>query len=536
MVSSGQTASQPIRLLLVDDHSIVRRGIRALLGVESEIQVVGEAEDGLEAVEATSRLSPEVVLMDLDMPKMNGIEAIKRILLRWPSVAILVLTSLTSDQEVFAAVKAGALGYILKDTEPEELVKAIKQVHRREPSLDPKIARILLDEVLEGTSGGELAAVLTKDEVSVLRFLTMGRDTAQIASGVAKSPDQVRTHINSILSKLHLATRTEAVLLALREGLARPDEASPKYLKRLLEAVQQERKPLSWPGVAPSEGAMDTDGESIGLAALIREHRAIELELTLAGQIQSSFLPREFPEAPGWEFAAKLIPARETSGDFYDLIHLPDSRVGLVIADVTDKGMGAALYMALTRTLMRTYALERTRKPHQVLEEVNGRILADTQGGYYVTLFYGILDLNTGILDYSNAGHPPGVLVRGPESVRLKILGRTGPPLGVSKEAPWESAVVSIRPGDHLILYTDGISEARDGSSQLFGIDRVIQAALASSDRSATETQDLILKLVDRFAGEQPRADDIALLVASRTREEGDTTAFRAVAPPLARD
>jgi len=116
--------------------------------MESEIQVVGEAEDGLEAVEATSRLSPEVVLMDLDMPKMNGIEAIKRILLRWPSVAILVLTSLTSDRDVFAAVKAGALGYILKDTEPEELVKAIKQVHRREPTLDPKIARILLDEVL----------------------------------------------------------------------------------------------------------------------------------------------------------------------------------------------------------------------------------------------------------------------------------------------------------------------------------------------------------------------------------------------------
>ncbi|MGH2621947.1 MAG: PP2C family protein-serine/threonine phosphatase, partial [Anaerolineales bacterium] len=353
----------------------------------------------------------------------------------------------------------------------------IKQVHRREPTLDPKIAQIRLDEVREGTSGGELAAVLTKDEVSVLRFLTMGRDTAQIASGVAKSPDQVRTHINSILSKLHLATRTEAVLLALREGLARPDEASPKYLLRLLEAVRQERKTPSRPEPAVSEPASDADGESISLAELIREHREIELELTLAGQIQSSFLPQEFPEAPGWEFAAKLIPARETSGDFYDLIHLPDSRVGLVIADVTDKGMGAALYMALTRTLMRTCALEKASKPHQVLEEVNRRILADTQGGYYVTLFYGILDLNTGILDYSNAGHPPGVLVRGPETDRLKVLGRTGPPLGVSKEAPWESSVVGIRPGDHLILYTDGISEARNGSSQLFGIDRVIQAA-----------------------------------------------------------
>jgi sigma-B regulation protein RsbU (phosphoserine phosphatase) len=192
--------------------------------------------------------------------------------------------------------------------------------------------------------------------------------------------------------------------------------------------------------------------------------------------------------------------------------------------------------MALTRTLMRTYAQGGSRKPHQVLEEVNGRILADTEGGYYVTLFYGVLDLKTGVLDYSNAGHPPGVLVRGPETDRLKVLGRTGPPLGVTKQAPWESSVISIQPGNHLILYTDGISEARDGSSQLFGIERLIQAALASSDRSASDTQDMILKLVERFAGEQPRADDIALVVASRIRGEDDTTDFHAVTPPLARD
>ncbi len=508
--------TDPIRILLVDDHSIVRRGIKALLGTEAEIQVVGEAENGLEAVEATSRLSPEVVLMDLDMPTMNGIEAIKNILLRWPSVAILVLTSLTSYREVFAAVKAGALGYILKDTEPEELVQAIKQVHRREPTLHPKIARMLLDEVMDGAAGGEMAAELTSEEVDVLRLLTMGRDTAQIAGGVAKSAEQVRAHLNSILSKLHLATRTEAVLLALREGLARMDQAAPKYLMRLLEAVQQERSGLSRDALDTSETPTEPMGEPIGLAELVRQHREFELELTLAGRIQSSFLPRALPEVSGWEFAAKLIPARETSGDFYDLIQLPDGRVGLVIADVTDKGMGAALYMALTRTLMRTYAQERTRKPHQVLEEVNGRILADTQGGYYVTLFYGILNLETGILDYSNAGHPPGVLVRGPKSDRLRVLARTGPPLGVTKQTPWQSSAISLQPGDHLILYTDGISEARDGGSQLFGVDRLIQAALASSDRSAGETQDMILQLVDRFAGEQPRADDIALVVASR--------------------
>jgi DNA-binding NarL/FixJ family response regulator len=527
--------SKPIRVLVVDDHSIVRRGIKALLGSEVEIQVVGEAENGLEAVEATSRLSPEVVLMDLDMPMMNGIEAIKHILMRWPSVAVLVLTSLTSDRDVFAAVKAGALGYILKDTEPEELVQAIKQVHRREPTLHPKIARILLDEVTQSAPGGELAAVLNADEIGVLRLLTMGRDTSQIAGGVAKSAEQVRIHINSILSKLHLASRTDAVLLALREGLTRPDEASPKYLTLLLEAVRQERKELSRDDSSPSEAPTEPMIDSIGLADLIREHRQFELEFTLAGKIQSSFLPRALPDPPGWQFAAKLIPARETSGDFYDLIQLPDSRVGLVIADVTDKGMGAALYMALTRTLMRTYAQEGSAKPHQVLQEVNGRILADTDGGYYVTLFYGILDLKSGVLDYSNAGHPPGVLVRGPETDRLKVLGRTGPPLGVSKQAPWESSVISIQPGNHLILYTDGISEARDSSSQLFGIERVIQAALASSARSASETQDMILKLVERFAGEQPRADDIALVVASRILAESDTTAFHPVLPPLAR-
>jgi DNA-binding NarL/FixJ family response regulator len=529
--------SSPIRIVLVDDHSIVRRGIKALLGTETEIQVVGEAENGFEAVEATGRLLPDVVLMDLDMPKMNGIEAIKQIALRWPAVAVLVLTSFTSDQEVVAAVKAGALGYILKDTEPEDLVQAIKQVYRREPSLHPKIARILLEEVTDGSQGSGLAATLSRDEVEVLRLLTMGRDTAQIAGGIAKSADQVRAHISTILAKLHLASRTEAVLLALREGLAQPDEASPIYLTRLLEAVQQEQETPAGKPVPSGRKPLKLTDPSPGLAELIREHREIELELTLAGRIQSSFLPRRVPEVPGWEFAANLLPARETSGDFYDLIQLPDSRVGLVVADVTDKGMGAALYMALTRTLMRTFALEKARKPHQVLQEVNRRILADTQGGYYVTLFYGVLGLETGILDYSNAGHPPAMLVRGPEAERLRVLSRTGPPLGIDRDSSWEYAAVSLQPGDQLVLYTDGISEARNPDSQLFGIERLVQTVLANSSRSAAETQETILRLVDRFGGDQPRADDIALVVARRMPAgRAEASGPTAVSQPLARD
>ena len=209
-----------IRVLVVDDHAIVRKGICALLATEPGIEVVGEAKEGQEAVGKTARLQPEVVLMDLVMPGMDGLEAIRRILADQPAVRILVLTSFAGDDKVFAAIRAGALGYLLKDSGPEELIQAIKQVHGGQSSLHPTIARRLLQELSHGSDRPGKAETLTEREVEVLRLVARGQSNDEIARQLSISEATVRTHVSNILAKLSLDSRTQAALYALREGLA----------------------------------------------------------------------------------------------------------------------------------------------------------------------------------------------------------------------------------------------------------------------------------------------------------------------------
>jgi len=217
-----------IRVLIADDHAIVRKGIRALLATEPDIEVAGEAENGQEAVAQAETLQPDVILMDLVMPEMDGIEAIRRITARQPSASILVLTSFAADDKVFPAIKAGALGYLLKDSGPEELVQAIRQVYQGESSLHPTIARKLLQELSRPPEpstapDSDLVDPLTEREVEVLRLVAQGQSNREIADQLIISEATVRTHVSNILSKLHLASRTQAALYALREGLASLD-------------------------------------------------------------------------------------------------------------------------------------------------------------------------------------------------------------------------------------------------------------------------------------------------------------------------
>ena len=211
----------PIRVMLVDDHVIVRKGINALLTTEADIQVVGEAGDGLEALEKAGALRPDVILMDLVMPHMDGIEATRQITARHAETHILVLTSFAADDKIFPAIKAGALGYLLKDSRPEELVEAIRQVYRGEPSLEPVIARKLLQELSHPTTESQPTAdPLTERELSVLRLIAQGLSNREIAEQLVIAEWTVRTHVSNILSKLHLASRTQAALYALKKGLA----------------------------------------------------------------------------------------------------------------------------------------------------------------------------------------------------------------------------------------------------------------------------------------------------------------------------
>jgi len=214
-----------VRVLIADDHAIVRKGIRALLSEAGGFEVVGEAGSGQEAVRLAQESSPDVILMDLLMPGMDGIEATRQITSRQPKTRILVLTSFAADNKVFPAIKAGALGYLLKDSSPEELVRAIRQVHRGEPSLHPTIARKLLQEIARPAELQPAPEALTDREMTVLRLIAQGLTNQDIAGQIAVSEPTVRTHVSRILGKLHLASRTQAALYAVREGLTDPDEA-----------------------------------------------------------------------------------------------------------------------------------------------------------------------------------------------------------------------------------------------------------------------------------------------------------------------
>ena len=218
------SASNPIRVFIAEDHAIVRKGISALLALEPDMEVVGEASNGREAVSGIESTRPDVILMDLVMPEMDGIEAIQQVVARQPQARILVLTSFATDDKVFPAIKAGALGYLLKDSEPSDVVDAIRQVYRGESSLHPRIARKLMQELSHPADQPPTPDPLTEREMEVLGLVAQGKSNREIADDLTVTEGTVRVHVSSILSKLHLASRTQAALYALREGLASLDE------------------------------------------------------------------------------------------------------------------------------------------------------------------------------------------------------------------------------------------------------------------------------------------------------------------------
>lgn len=216
--------SDHIRVFVADDHAIVRKGIVAVLEIVPDIDVVGEAENGRDAVFRVEQLQPDVILMDLVMPDMDGIEAIRHIKDQQPEARILVLTTFAGEDMIFPAIKAGALGYHLKDSHPEELVQAIRQVYRGESSLHPVIARKVLEELTHPSERPPTPDPLTSREVEVLRLVAQGLENWEIAEMLVITEATVRTHVSNITNKLHVASRTQAALYALREGIASLDD------------------------------------------------------------------------------------------------------------------------------------------------------------------------------------------------------------------------------------------------------------------------------------------------------------------------
>jgi NarL family two-component system response regulator LiaR len=213
--------SDRVRIVLADDHPVVRQGLRAFLETQPEVEILGEAADGEEAVRQVERLLPDIVLMDIVMPKVDGIEAIRRIRAISPSTQAIVLTSFADDEKIVAAVRAGAAGYLLKDARPQELINAIRAVARGEALLAPSVAARLMRE-LSRPSEDAAATILTTRELEVLRLIASGRSNKEIAADLVLSEKTVKTHVSNILAKLHLADRTQAALYAVRQHLVDP--------------------------------------------------------------------------------------------------------------------------------------------------------------------------------------------------------------------------------------------------------------------------------------------------------------------------
>jgi two-component system, NarL family, response regulator LiaR len=212
------TQSHPIRVLLVDDHMVVRSGLSTVLSVFDDLKLVGEAGDGEEAVRVCERLQPDVILMDLLMPKMDGVTAIKAIKTRWPQIQIIALTSFKEKEYVEGALKAGTNGYLLKDVSAEELVNAIRKAVAGQPSLSPEAAQVLMKNVSEPALPFQ---EMTGREKEILALMVEGMSNNEIAERLIVSQSTVKFHVSNILSKLGVTGRTEAVALAVKHHLVK---------------------------------------------------------------------------------------------------------------------------------------------------------------------------------------------------------------------------------------------------------------------------------------------------------------------------
>ena len=245
-------------------------------------------------------------------------------------------------------------------------------------------------------------------------------------------------------------------------------------------------------------------------------NQRMERELALAAQVQASFMQRILPDVPGWQLAVTLIPARTTSGDFYDVVLLPTGGLSLLIADVVDKGVGAALYMAMSCALLRAYTGEHPNNPELACQAVNERLLEYATADQFVTVFLGILDPQSGTLVYSNAGHNPPILLRPNEPDRTQLLRNTGLPLGVSEEGAWSSKSVQLAPGDVLVLYTDGVTDAESADGDFYDLSRLVETTSQNAGSAAAELRDAILDDVHNFTRGAVQSDDMAVMVLAR--------------------
>lgn len=393
-----------------------------------------------------------------------------------------------------------------------------------------------LDEVLNRVMD-EVIAVMGAERGFVTLLEADGRPVFRAARGVdEKTIDDPQFQISrSVVERVaregqplltsdaqtddRLSMRRSVKVLGLRSILCAPlklkDQVSGVvYVDNRMQAGIFSQADLELLAAIASSAAIAIENARLYQVAV--EKGRMERELQMAREVQASLLPRETPQISGWEFGACWRPAREVAGDYYDFISLDEEQLGLVIADVSDKGMPAALFMAFARSMVRA-SVGRAGSAADGIAHANRLICADATRGMFVTLFYASVDPPSGEVTYVNAGHNPPLLYRADQDQVTKLT-RTGMALGVIADSPFEERTLHLNPGDFILLYTDGVTDATDAHEHDFGIERLERVALDYRGAPAEGIVAALEQAIDDFAGSTAPFDDIAVVVTKCLR------------------
>lgn len=410
------------------------------------------------------------------------------------------------------------------------LLYQLSQTFNSSLDLDEVLNRVM-DEVIVATRA-ERGFLMLHDEQGQLAFrAARGMDqhtihdpmfqiSLSVVHGVARQGQPVLTGDAQVDPRFSM--RQSVKLLGLRSILCVPLRIKERilgtiYVDNRIQAGIFSPDDLELLNAIASSAAIAIENARLYQVAV--EKGRLESELQMARQVQLSLLPAEIPVVSGWEFSARWLPARQVAGDYYDFIAGPNGQLGMVVADVSDKGMPAALFMALSRSIVRA-SMDPALSPAGSIQRANRLICQDSTSGMFITLFYALLDPQQGRLSYVNAGHNPALFFqRGkrPGQGAMSRLGRTGMALGVEADAPYEERRLVLNPGDFLVLYTDGVTDALDPQGRSFDMDRLESLVLAHREETAQQIGEALESALRAFTSQAPVFDDITLLVIRRS-------------------
>lgn len=534
------TQTNAIRVAIVDDWSVIRAGIGSFLRATPDLNLVAEAGDGEEALQLCGLVQPDVVLVDLNLPDVDSQSLIEAIHQQWPFIIIIGLSHTHNEILEQRVLESGAAVILQKNADPPEITSTIRQVCLGTKVSSHNTPLETVENYVEKLASALDTIMLDAAQLSELLHQYLPKILPRCQSEVIMFPYRTLfafpgEHLEIVPERVWNWLRSRPEPCVFSAGERTPwGETMPERHKLILVPIPSSsgREVVGAIGVdsisghasmpdplalvsslaKPLSGALE---KALTLGVRSDRHNLVE-ELAMAGRIQAEILPARAPQVRGWDFAARLVPALETSGDFYDFIRLPNNNLGVVIADVSDKGMGAALFMALSSTLVRTYASQYATLPSFALGMANERILLDTRSGMFVTAFYGVLELDTGRMRFVNAGHNPPYMFSTQKNKTLDWLRATGMALGVMEDATWSQKVIKFSPGDVLLLYTDGITDAQDTQGNYYGERRLQDVVRSKGECSASAILDAVLDDLQRFTGGMPQQDDITLVVVSR--------------------